>query len=148
MSPGTRKGGGNGNGNGAGGFDDFDDFIRDREEEAGESQDQGGYEDHPRGDYDPYADFAGAGAGPGAGPGDGARARQPGFDRGLVDGITKILESLASVAGDSLPLETRRQLERALRDLLVVLRDVITAMIERIDNRREVDHEMEEIPID
>lgn len=138
MSPGTRKGGGNGNGNGngAGGFDDFDDFIRDRAEEAGESQSHG--------DYDPYADFAGAGAGPGA----GARARQPGFDRGLVDGITRILESLASVAGDSLAPETRRQLEKALRDLLVVLRDVITAMIERIDNRREVDFEMEEIPID
>jgi hypothetical protein len=144
MSPGTRKGGGNGNGNGAGGFDDFDDFIRDRAEEAGESQAHGGYEDHPRGDYDPYADFAGAGAGSGA----GARARQPGFDRGLVDGITRILESLANVAGDSLAPETRRQLERALRDLLVVLRDVITAMIERIDNRREVDFEMEEIPID
>jgi hypothetical protein len=144
VSPGTRKGGGNGNGNGAGGFDDFDDFIRDRAEEAGESQTHGGYEDHPRGDYDPYADFAGAGGGPGA----GARARQPGFDRGLVDGITRILESLASVAGDSLAPETRRQLERALRDLLVVLRDVITAMIERIDNRREVDFEMEEIPID
>lgn len=140
MSPGTRKGGGNGNG--AGGFDDFDDFIRDRADEAGEGQAHGGYEGHPRGDYDPYADFAGAGAGA------GARARQPGFDRGLVDGITRILESLASVAGDSLAPETRRQLEKALRDLLVVLRDVITAMIERIDNRREVDFEMEEIPID
>jgi hypothetical protein len=136
VSPGTRKGGGNGNG--AGGFDDFDDFIRDRADEAGEGP--------AHGSYDPYADFAGAGAG--AGPGAGSRARQPGFDRGLVDGITKILESLASVAGDSLAPETRRQLERALRDLLVVLRDVITAMIERIDNRREVDFEMEEIPID
>lgn len=146
MSPGTRKG--NGNGNGAGGFDDFDEFIRDRADEAGEGPAHGGYEGHPRGDYDPYADFAGAGAGAGAGGGAGARARQPGFDRGLVDGITKILESLASVAGDSLAPETRRQLEKALRDLLVVLRDVITAMIERIDNRREVDFEMEEIPID
>lgn len=142
MSPGTRKGGGNGNG--AGGFDDFDDFIRDRADEAGEGETRSGYEGHPRGDYDPYADFAGAGAGPGA----GSHTRQPGFDRGLVDGISKILESLASVAGDSLAPETRRQLERALRDLLVVLRDVITAMIERIDNRREVDFEMEEIPID
>lgn len=131
MSPGTRKGGGNGNG--AGGFDDFDDFIRDRADET-ESQGQA------YGGYDPYEDYAGAGA--------GARARQPGFDRGLVDGITRILESLASVAGDSLAPETRRQLEKALRDLLVVLRDVITAMIERIDNRREIDFEMEEIPID
>ncbi|MBI2692280.1 MAG: hypothetical protein HYX29_10100 [Solirubrobacterales bacterium] len=129
MSSGTRKGGSHGNG--AGGFDDFDDLIRDRAEtEKGPTS----------GGYDPYEDYAGAGA--------GARARQPGFDRGLVDGITRILESLASVAGDSLAPETRRQLERALRDLLVVLRDVITAMIERIDNRREVDSEMEEIPID
>lgn len=141
MSPGTRKGGGNGNGNGAGGFDDFDDFIRDRADESGEGESGAGYEDHPRGGYDPYEDYAGAGA--------GARARQPGFDRGLVDGITKILESLASVAGDSLAPETRRQLETALRDLLVVLRNVIDAMIERIDNRRrEADFEMEEIPID
>lgn len=139
MTPGTRKGGGNGSG--AGGFDDFDDFIRDRAESEDEPT-PGGYEDHPRGGYDPYEDYARAGAGA------GARARQPGFDHGLVDGITKILESLASVAGDSLAPETRRQLERALRDLLVVLRDVITAMIERIDNRREVDFEMEEIPID
>jgi hypothetical protein len=137
MSPGTRKGGGNGNG--AGGFDDFDDLIRDREP-SDEGEAYGGYEDHPRGGYDPYEDYAGAGA--------GSRARQPGFDRGLVDGITKILESLANVAGDALAPETRRQLEKALRDLLVVLRDVITAMIERIDNRREVDFEMEEIPID
>ncbi|MGH2958169.1 MAG: hypothetical protein ACRDKE_01075 [Solirubrobacterales bacterium] len=137
MSPGTRKGGGNGNG--AGGFDDFDDFIRDRAEtDEGETQD--GYEDHPRGGYDPYEDYAGGGA--------GARARQPGFDRGLVDGITRILESLANVAGDSLAPETRRQLEKALRDLLVVLRDVIDAMIARIDSRREVDFEIEEIPID
>lgn len=143
MSPGTRKGDGNGNGNGAGngagGFDDF--FIRDRDDD-GERAGPSGYEDHPRAGYDPYEDYAGGGGGA------GARARQPGFDRGLVDSITKILEGLANVAGDSLAPETRRQLEKALRDLLVVLRDVIDAMIARIDSRREDDFEIEEIPID
>lgn len=137
MSPGTRKGNGangngNGSGSGAGGFDDFDDFIRDREEEFPPP------EDHPRGSYDPYEDYAGA----------QARARQPGFDRGLVDAITRILEGLGGVAGDALSPDVKRQLEKALRDLLVVLRDVIDAMIERIDNRREDDFEIEEIPID
>lgn len=141
MTPGTRKGGDSGNGNGAGGSDDF--FIRDHDED-GERAEPGGYEDHPRGGYDPYEDFAGASAGAGA----GARPRQPGFDRGLVDSITKILEGLAGVAGDALAPETRRQLEKALRDLLVVLRDVIDAMIARIDGRREDDFEIEEIPID
>jgi hypothetical protein len=140
MTPGTRKGGdGNGNGDGAGGFDDF--FIRDREGD-GERAGQSGYEDHPRAGYDPYEDYAGAGAG------GSARARQPGFDRGLVDSITRILEGLASMAGDSLAPETRRQLEKALRDLLVVLRDVIDAMIARIDSRRDDEFEIEEIPID
>ncbi|MBJ7355056.1 MAG: hypothetical protein JHC98_09540 [Thermoleophilaceae bacterium] len=140
MSPGTRKGGengGNGAGNGAGGFDDF--FIRDRDDEQTAPT---GYEDHPRGGYDPYEDFA---SGSGAGS---TRARQPGFDRGLVDSITRIIEGLASVAGDSLSPETRRQLEKALRDLLMVLRDVIDAMIARIDSRRDDDFEIEEIPID
>lgn len=140
MNPGTRKGGdgnGNGNGDGAGGFDDF--FIRDRE---GEGTEPSGYEDHPRSGYDPYEDYAGTSSG------GSARARQPGFDRGLVDSISKIIEGLASVAGDSLAPETRRQLEKALRDLLVVLRDVIDAMIARIDSRREDDFEIEEIPID
>jgi hypothetical protein len=138
VSPGTRKGGdGNGNGNGAGDFDDL--FIRDRDDD-GERTDPSGYEDHPRGGYDPYEDYAGAGA--------SSRARQSGFDSGLVDSITKILEGLAGVAGDALAPDTRRQLERALRDLLVVLRDVIDAMIARIDSRRDDDFEIEEIPID
>ncbi len=142
MTPGTRKGGdGNGNGNGAGGFDDF--FIRDRDAD-GETAEPTGYADHPRGGYDPYEDYAGNGAGSSG----SARARQPGFDRGLVDSITRIIEGLASVAGDSLAPETRRQLEKALRDLLVVLRDVIDAMISRIDSRRDDNFEMEEIPID
>lgn len=132
MTPGTQSGNGSGNGNGAGGFDDFDDFIRDREDPFE------GASDNPRAGYDPYEDYARSQAG----------ARQPGIDRGLVDAITRILEGLAGVAGDALSPETRRQLEKALRDLLVVLRDVIDAMIERIDNRRDADFEIEEIPID
>ena len=38
--------------------------------------------------------------------------------------------------------------QAALRDLLMVLRDIINAMIERIDNRRDEDFRVEEIPID
>jgi hypothetical protein len=133
MSPGTRKGGGDGNGNGAGGFDDFDDFIRDRDDEPGEA-----YE-HPRAGYDPYEDFAGAQSG---------QRQAPGFDRGLIDAITRILEGLGGVTGDALSPDAKRRLEKALRDLLVVLRDVIDAMIERIDNRSEDEIEIEEIPID
>lgn len=131
MSRGTQRGNGS-NGDGAGGFDDFDDFIRDREDDFGDEW------ENPRSGYDPYEDYARAQSG----------ARTPGIDRGLVDAITRILEGLAGVAGDALSPETRRQMEKALRDLLVVLRDVIDAMIERIDNRREQDFEIEEIPID
>jgi plasmid stabilization system protein ParE len=141
VSPDTRKGNGNGNGNGnggsgsggGGGFDDFDDFIRDRDEAFEETF------DNPRAGYDPYEDFAGAKSGP---------RQAPGFDRGLVDAITRILEGLGGVTGDALSPDARRKLEKALRDLLIVLRDVINAMIERIDNRREDDFEIEEIPID
>ena len=94
--------------------------------------------ENPRADYDPYEDFARSQGMP----------RNPGVDRGLVDAITRILEGLAGVAGGSLAPEVRRQMEKALRDLLIVLRDVIDAVIERIDNRREPDVEIEEIPID
>jgi hypothetical protein len=141
MSPDTRKGNGNGNGNGnsgngggAGGFDDFDSFIRDRDEELSE----GPYE-NPRAGYDPYEDFAGAQSG---------QRQSSGFDHGLLDAITRILEGLGGVTGDALSPDARRKLEKALRDLLVVLRDVINAMIERIDNRRDDDFEIEEIPIE
>lgn len=132
MTPGTQSGNGSGNGNGAGGFDDFDDFIRDRNDDFSAEW------ENPRAGYDPYEDFARSQGG----------QRTPGIDRGLVDAITRILEGLAGVAGESLSPEVRRQMEKALRDLLVVLRDVIDAMIERIDNRREPDFEIEEIPID
>ena len=133
--------GGNGKGsNGGGGdlFDDFDALIRDREEEFGPE----GEWENPRAGYDPYEDFR------------ASQARREGggssafADRGLVEAITRIIESLAGAAGDALAPDTRRQLEKLLRDLLVVLRDVIDAMIERIDNRRDDDFEIEEIPVD
>jgi hypothetical protein len=136
VTPGTRKGGGNGNGNGAGGFDDFDDFIRDRDDET---DGPGEAYEHPRAGYDPYEDFASSQSG---------QRQAPGFDRGLLDAITRILEGLGGVTGEALSPDARRKLEKALRDLLVVLRDVIDAMIERIDNHRDEEIEIEEIPID
>lgn len=133
--------GGNGSGKNGGGdaFDDFDALIRDRDDEF----DVPGDWDNPRAGYDPYEDFKQSQAGSGGGAGNSGFA-----DRGLVDAITRIIESLAGAAGDALAPDTRRQLEKLLRDLLVVLRDVIDAMIERIDNRRDQDFEIEEIPID
>lgn len=140
MSEGTRRNGGNGNGRGPGNErDEFDALIRDREDEF-----NGAAWDNPRAGYDPYEDFASSGGSAHSrGYGDGGFA-----DRGLVDAITRIIDTLASAAGDALAPETRRQMEKVLRDLLVVLRDVIDAIIERIDNRREDDFEIEEIPID
>lgn len=137
MSPDTRRGGnGNGNGNGAGGFGDFDDFIRDRDDEFSEGA----------GDpYDPYADY---GQGPsGTGRGNDS-AQRPGIDRTIVEAIVRVVDGLAGIASESLSPELRRQVESTLRDLLVVLRDLITALIERIDNRHDNDLRVEEIPID
>lgn len=144
MTAGPGRNGGNGSHPGG---DDFEPLIRDRETDFGSDW------DNPRADYDPYADFASSAAGAGGGsqnygPGGSAFGGAGFGDRGLVDAITRIIDSLASAAGDALAPDTRRQLEKLLRDLLVVLRDVIDAMIERIDNRREVDFEIEEIPID
>jgi hypothetical protein len=133
--------GGNGSGKNGGGdaFDDFDALIRDRDDDF----EVGGDWENPRADYDPYEDFRASQAGRGGDSGSSSFA-----DRGLVDAITRIIESLAGSAGDALAPDTRRQLEKLLRDLLVVLRDVIDAMIERIDNRRDNDFEIEEIPVD
>lgn len=124
---GPTNGGGNG---GAGGFDDFDDFIRDREEQLGEQWDD---------PSDPFADFGQRG---------GSSRTESSFDRGLVDAITRVLDGLTSLAGDALSPELRSQLERTLRDLLIALRDIIDALIERIDRRRDDNFEVEEIPID
>ena len=109
MNPAGQNGHGNGNGAGKkpGGdpFEDFDALIRDRDDEFDVEF------EHPRAQYDPYADFASARSGEsGGGSGFG--------DRGLVEAITRIIEALAGVAGDALAPEARRQLEKTLRDLL------------------------------
>lgn len=128
-------------GNGSHPGDDFEPLIRDRETDFGSDWER------PRADHDPYADFASAGHA-GGGSQNQAFGGSGLGDRGLVDAITRIIDSLASAAGDALAPDARRQLEKLLRDLLVVLRNVIDAMIERIDNRRDDDFEIEEIPID
>ncbi|MGH2906196.1 MAG: hypothetical protein ACRDKI_05440 [Solirubrobacterales bacterium] len=127
----------NGHGNGDGGSyeDEFDELIRDRDDEFEVNIGAG---DHPRGDYDPYADFTAGGS-----YGDPRSG-----DRGLIEAITRIIEALAGAAGDTLPPEARKQLERVLRDLLVALRDALTWMIERIDERAEDEYEIEQIPVD
>lgn len=132
--------GGFNDGSGSSRFGAFDDFIRDREE-----PDFADFEPTPGGDApggsDPFADYAG--------PRRSAhQGRARGIESGLVDTVTRILDALAGLAGESLPPNARRQLERSLRDLLVVLRDVIDALIERLDARHEDDFEIEEIPID
>lgn len=131
---GTRKNGGNGAGPRdlrGDGEEPYEPLIRDRDDEFFEDWDR------PRAGYDPYGEFSSGGfAGGAAG------------DRNLVDAIARIIDSMAALAGDALSPQTRRQVESVLRDLLVVLRDVINAMIERIDGRREDDFKIEEIPID
>jgi hypothetical protein len=137
VSPAEQNGGGNGNGDGP---PDDDFLIRDRDDPFEVEP------DHPRAEYDPYADFESARAG---GTGGGYGAGGAGFgDRGLIEAIARIIESLAGVAGDALAPEARRQLEKTLRDLLVALRDALDWIIERIDEREEDDFEIEEIPID
>jgi hypothetical protein len=131
MSTESRHTNGSG-GNGAGGFDDFGDFIRDREEEFTSEWDDPGAED------DPYADFGGS----------QRSSARPGIDRGLVDAITRMVDGLSGIAGEALAPELRTRVEQALRDLLVVLRDLITALIDRIDGRRSEEPRIEEIPID
>lgn len=144
MSPadGNIPGNGNGNGNGRGEVPGDDDFlIRDREDPFEMKF------EHPRGDYDPYANFDSARSGDGTGGGYGASGA--GFtERGLVEAITRIIEMMTGVAGEALPPEARRRLENTLRDLLVALRDALNWVIERIDEHEEADFEIEEIPID
>ena len=133
------------NGSGSGGEpDDFDALIRDRDEDFEWGEPEHGAGGHPRGEYDPYEDFAGRGAYA------GGYGSTTGFsDRGLIEAITRIIDALAGVAGEALSPDARRQLEKTLRDLLVALRDALDWMIARIDERssRE-DIEIEEIPID
>ncbi len=137
MTP--AKKGSNGAGNGNGHSDDFEPFIRDRESDVQDPWDDAEFE-NPRAGYDPYEDFASTQSG---------GRRQQGFvDRGLVDAIVGIIDSLGGIAGDNLSPETRKRLQSALRDLLVILRDLIEAMIRRLDSKLGDDVEIESIPID
>lgn len=113
-------GGGFGNG-----FDDpFDDLIKDADAEPW---------DEPGLGYDPYSEFP---------------PPRGGGERATVDALTRVFELLAGAAGDALPPEARRQLERVLRDLLVTLRDSLDRVIERLDGHVHEEVEIEEIPID
>ena len=67
--------------------------------------------------------------------------------RGDLPGLVRIFDVIGEIAGEAVSPETRRQFESVLRDMLVLLRDVIDRAIERLDEEgREV--EIEEIPID
>jgi hypothetical protein len=123
MNPEGRETNGSG-GNGSGGFEDFGDFIRDREDEFTIDWDEPEFARDPR-----------AGA-------------SQGFDRGLIDSIARLVEGISSLAGDALSPDLLSRVEQALRDLLVVLRDLITALIERIDGKKTEEPRIEEIPID
>lgn len=106
-------------------FDDpFDDLIKDTEDDPW---------DEPSLGYDPFSD---------APPPRGDRQRT------TVDALAHVFELLAGTAGEALPPETRRQLERVLRDLLVTLRDSLDRVIERLDGHVQEEVEIEEIPID
>lgn len=67
--------------------------------------------------------------------------------RGDLGSLVRFVELVGEVAGDALPPDARRQLERLLREFLVVVRDVADRVIERLDES-ENDFEIEEIPID
>ncbi len=69
------------------------------------------------------------------------------YQRDDLPSLVRLLDLLGELAGDALPPETRRRLERALRELLVVLRDALDRAIERLDES-DVETEIEEIPID
>lgn len=110
---------------GGNGFDDpFDDLIKDSEHDPWDDPDLG---------YDPFADYP---------PPRGGR------ERAAADAVARVFELLAGAAGDALPPEARRRLERVLRELLVTLRDALDGMIERLDDRVQDEVEIEEIPID
>ncbi|MFY9487978.1 MAG: hypothetical protein WAP35_04685 [Solirubrobacterales bacterium] len=131
MSVGVHNGGSGKNGFGG----DLDDLIKDRDEEFGIDWDQPGL------GYDQYAGFD-----------DRTRSSSEGggfADRGTLEAISRIIETLSGMTEGALSPDARHQLEKILRDLLVVLRDSLDWMIDRIDERSgSAEVEIEEIPID
>lgn len=118
------------------GFDDFDDdLIRDPDFDFDDPSfgggDPGDWED-PGAAYARYQGRANGGA----------------TERGVFDAVIHLAEMVAGAAGDALPAESRRRLEGLLRDLLVALRDALDRAIERLDERQDVEIEIEEIHID
>ena len=108
-------------------FDDFDALIRDREDPFDVDFEMPRRErSRPRGGYDPYADF----------------------EPTHADALSRIIDLVSGIAGGALSPEARRQLEKTLRDLLVLLRNLLNRIIESLDARSEDDFEIEEIPID
>ncbi|MBI5310964.1 MAG: hypothetical protein HZB14_08095 [Actinobacteria bacterium] len=122
------------------GFDDFDDLIRDPEYDFDEPSGGSSEWEDPS---DAYRRFSARAQGAGGfGPAGGG-------DRGAADAIARIIELLGGLATEALPAETRRQVERMLRDLLVVLRDTIDRLIDRLDEHNlDDDVEIEEIRVD
>jgi uncharacterized membrane protein len=86
-------------------------------------------------------------------PGDADRVRRAWrkvnarYSRDDLPSLVRLFDLLAELAGDALPPDTRRQLERALRELLIVIRDALDRAIERLDEG-DRETEIEEIPID
>lgn len=127
------------------GYDDFDDLIRDPDYDfddpsfgsPGATAAGAGWED-PSEAFRRYSERGAAGFGPAAGG-----------DRTAADLLARVIELLGDLASEALPAETRRQVERMLRDLLVVLRDTIDRLIDRLDEHNlDDDVEIEEIKID
>ena len=133
MTPGRA-----GNGAGAGptggngdGFDEFEELIRDRDEEFGAGW------DNPRAGYDPYEDFASAQAGPRGGYGGGYGSGGGFGDRSLVDAITETLRAEGTVGvivADAAVPTVRKQLERAgIRyDLLGEVAQIFDARVDLV----------------
>lgn len=140
------NGGNGGNGSDGGAFDDdFDELIRDPEYDFDEPVPGAGF-----GWEDPAAAFRGHGSrGSGSAHGGSTHGGSAHGDRSAADSIARLIELVGSLATEALPADTRRQFESMLRDLLVVLRDTIDRLIDRLDEHGVDDEvEIEEIRID
>lgn len=138
--------GGNGGGNGGPADDDFDDLIRDPLDDFDDLIRDPDYDfDDPptaSGWEDPSAAYARFGGRSGNGSSGSA-------GESTAESIARLIELVGGLASEALPPDTRRQVERMLRDLLVVLRDTFDRLIDRLDEHDLDDEiEIEEIRID